>query len=106
MRSKLLTLAATSVAGLALGAGVAAAQAGGDDGRPPVTVPAVDLDSMDEMHAAMRDRMPADLVARCDEMHAAMPEDMRSMDPGAMDPGAMGSMMGGAGRGPHQQHHR
>lgn len=82
MRTKLLTLAA-AVAGLALGAGVgvAAAQDGGNDARPSVTTAAAELDSMDQLHAVMRDQLPAELTAQCDEMHAAMPDDMRSMDP-------------------------
>lgn len=102
MRTKLLTLAATGVAALALGTGIgsAAAQSDGRDAtRPPVTAPSTELDSMDEMHAAMRDQMPAELAAQCDEMHASMPDEMRSMEPGAM-----GSMMAGSG-GQHVQHH-
>lgn len=111
MRTKLLALAATGVAGLALGAGVgvAAAQSDGrDTARPPVTTPATELDSMDEMHAAMRDQIPAELAAQCEEMHASMPAEMRSMEPGVM-----GSMMGGMGdsmgagsmAARHAQHH-
>lgn len=79
MRTKLLTIAATGVAGLVLGAGVgiAAAQSDGrDTARPPVAALTSEFDSMDEMHSSM-------------------PAEMRSMEPGAM-----GSM---AAR--HAQHH-
>ena len=108
MRTKLLTLAVSGIAVLALGAGVgvAAAQGDGSDTLPPVTAPAGEYDSMDEMHAAMRDQMPAEFAAACDEMHAAMPEGMRSMDPGSMG-GFMGTgMSGGFMTGQHGQHHR
>lgn len=77
MRSKLLTFAATGVAGVALvaGVGMAAAQTG-DGARPPVTSPMSGYGSMDEMHAAM-------------------PESMRAMDPDSMMAGGMASMMAG-----------
>lgn len=55
--SKILTLAATGVAGLALGAGIGVAAAGqGTDPAPPA--PTFDIASMDEMHATMRDQLP------------------------------------------------
>lgn len=114
MRTKLLSLAATGVAGLVLGAGVGvAAQDRNDDAQPPATAQTDEFDSMDQMHAAMRDQMPAGLAAQCDEMHAAMPEGMRSMDPGSMGSmmgGDMGSMMGGDMGGAvsdqHSLHHK
>lgn len=95
MESKLLTFAATGLAGitLGLGVGVAAAQPGADD-APTGTVG--DVGSMDEMHDAMSDQMPAGLADECDEMHDAMPADMAAMDPDQMM-GGMGQMMGGAG---------
>ena len=106
MNTKLLTLAATGVAGitLGLGVGVAAAQGGpGDDRTPP---PVADVGSMDEMHAMMRDQMPAELADACNEMHASMPAGMASMHNGLMN-GAGG--MNGAGdmsNGQHQAHHK
>lgn len=98
MPNTILTLAATGLAGLVLGAGVGVASAqdtGG--GRTPVEDPA----SMDELHDAMRDQMPAELVAECDAMHATMVDHT-----GAMDLGSMGSMMGdGDWSTRHAQHH-
>ena len=99
MNTKLLTLAATGVAGitLGLGVGVAAGQADpGDDLTPPAVA---DAGSMDEMHEMMRGQMPAEFVAACDEMHASMPADMASMETGHMN-GA-----GGMSNGQHQAHH-
>ena len=75
--SKILTLAATGLAGLVLGAGISAAAATGDEIPRPVDRPAMDtgsmgmgsmgtvsmdLESMDQMHAEMRDQMPAELA--------------------------------------------
>jgi hypothetical protein len=89
--SKILTLAATGLAGVVLGAGIGIAAA--DDTpktpteRPAVTAPtdmgsmdsmdmgsmdSMDMGSMEEMHASMRDQMPAEMVQQCDDMHAAM----------------------------------
>jgi hypothetical protein len=90
--SKILTLTATGLAGVVLGAGIGIAAAAGDTGsahseRPDTTAPmdmdsmdmsSMDMGSMDDMHASMRDQMPAEMVARCDEMHAAMADDMDS----------------------------
>ncbi|HSP27289.1 MAG TPA: hypothetical protein VLN74_01985 [Ilumatobacteraceae bacterium] len=103
MNTKLLTLAATGVAGitLGLGVGVAASQADPADGRTPPAV--ADVGSMDEMHESMRDQMPDEYAAACDEMHASMPADMGSM-PGDM-PGAMNGA-GGMSSGQHQAHHK
>lgn len=106
MNTKLLTLAATGVAGitLGLGVGVAAAQGGpGDDRTPPAVA---DLGSMDAMHEMMRDHMPAELADACDEMHASMPDDMASMHNGHMN--GVGGMNGAGGmaNGQHQAHHK
>ena len=114
MNTKLLTLAATGVAGitLGLGVGVAASQADPADDRTP---PAADVGSMDEMHQSMRDQMPAEYAAACDEMHASMPGDMASMPgdmpsdmPGGMSGGMSGGMNGAGGMssGQHQAHHK
>lgn len=94
MNTKLLTFAATGLAGLTLGLGVGVTAAQPDDGGSATTP--VDVGSMDEMHAAMRDQMPAELAEQCDEMHASMPDDMAAMDPGQMGQ-MMGDMMGGRG---------
>lgn len=60
---------------------------------------------MDEVHAAMRDQMPAELVEQCDEMHAAMSGHMADIDFGSMM-ASMGSTMGGADTfGGHAAHH-
>lgn len=107
MSNKFLTLVATGIAGLVLGAGIGVAAAGdGSDSTPPTTSTPRSSASMDEMHGAMRDQMPDDLAAQCDEMHASMPAGMRSMSPESMD-----SMMGEGMRGTgipdqHAQHHR
>lgn len=106
MNTKLLTFAATGLAGitLGLGVGVAAAQQGGDDSS---TSTSGNVASMDEMHDAMRDQMPADLADECDAMHDAMPAEMAAMDPDQMMRG-MGQMMGGAdmtGAVGHAGHH-
>lgn len=98
MPTKLLVLAATGVAGLVLGVGAglgAAALGDGEEAPPPLTAPTTEFGSMDEMHAAMRARMPAGLAEQCDAMHAAMPEGMRSMDPALMG-SMMGDHLGGA----------
>lgn len=100
--SKILTLAATGIAGLVLGAGIGVAAA--DQGsRPATPEPAQDVSSMDEMHDVMRDQMPAELVEQCDQMHDAMGDgDHASMM------GSMGSMMSGTGAGMpdgHAEHH-
>lgn len=106
MNTKLLTFAATGIAGLTLGlgVGVVAAQPGDDDSS---TTTVNDVDSMDEMHAAMRNLMPAGLADECDEMHDAMSDDMAAMEPGQMMSG-MGQMMGGdnmTGAADHAGHH-
>ena len=102
--SKILTLAATGLAGLVLGAGIGIAGAGqGTDPSPPLTV---DLESMEEMHAAMRDLLPPDLAEQHDEMHATMGEHMADVDHGSMI-GSMGTTMGGFGAamsGNHTEH--
>jgi hypothetical protein len=84
--SKILTLTATGFVGVVLGAGIGVAAAG--DGTPvpferpammetaPMGMGGMDARSMDEMHATMRDQMPAELAERCDEMHAATPSQM------------------------------
>lgn len=103
--SKILTLAATGLAGLVLGAGIGVASAG--QGSDPAPEPTVDVESMDQMHAAMRDQMPPELVEHCDEMHAAMGEHMNDVDH-ASTMGSMGSTMSGAGAGMfgnHAEHH-
>jgi hypothetical protein len=60
---------------------------------------------MDEMHDAMRDQMPAELVEQCDQMHDAMGDGDHASMMGSM--GSMGSMGGmGAGMlGGHAEHH-
>ena len=85
--SKILTLTATGLAGVVLGAGIGIAAA--DDTppaeRPGVTAPmdmgsvdmgSMDMGSMDEMHSAMRDQMPAELAEQCDEQLASMADGM------------------------------
>lgn len=107
--SKILTLAATGLAGLVLGAGVSVAAAGqGTDPRP--AEPTFDVESMDEMHAAMRDQLPAELVEQHDQMHAAMGDGDHASMMGSMGStmGSMGSAMGGVGAdmfGNHAEHH-
>lgn len=98
MNTKLLTLAATGLAGVTIGLGVGVAAAQPDDDLSTTT--SADIGSMDEMHAAMRDQMPPELAEQCDEMHAAMPDDMAAMEPGRMMGrmmDGMGDMMGGRG---------
>lgn len=82
--SKILTLTATGLAGVVLGAGIGIAAAG-DTPAPPTDRPVVtdlmdmgsmDMRSMDEMHASMRDQMPAGMAEQHDEMHAAMVDHM------------------------------
>jgi hypothetical protein len=73
--SKILTLAATGAAGLVLGAGIGVAAAG-QEGAPRTPERSGDVTSMDEMHAAMVDQMPAGLAEQCDRMHATMGEHM------------------------------
>ncbi len=81
--SKILTLTATGVAGLVLGAGIGIAAAAADQGNRPAAPERVqDVSSMDEMHDAMRDQMPADLVEQCDQMHAAMADGHAEHHPG------------------------
>ncbi|HSP02719.1 MAG TPA: hypothetical protein VLR27_04415 [Acidimicrobiales bacterium] len=87
--SKILTLTATGLAGLVLGAGIGVAAAGQD--ATPVAPERSAVTSMDEMHAAMVDQMPAELAEQCDEMHAAMSGHMV---------GQMGDMPGS-----HRDHH-
>ena len=98
--SKILTLTATGLAGVVLGAGIGIAAAGDNPTtpteRPEVTAPmdtasmdmsSMDMGSMDEMHASMRDQMPAELAEQCDEMHAAMADHMGSDSrPGGVSP--------------------
>ncbi len=77
--SKILTLTATGLAGVVLGAGMGIAAAGDPPSprqeRPAATAPmdmgsmdmgSMDMGSMDEMHASMRDQMPAGMVEQCD----------------------------------------
>ena len=91
--SKILTLAATGLAGLVLGAGIGVAAAGQDNTPPgPERVDAVT--SMDDMHAAMVETMPAELAEQCNEMHAAMADDMGDSDHASME--SMSSMMDGS----------
>ena len=92
--SKTLTLAATGLAGLVLGAGIGVAAAG-EDTTPTRPERAADVTSMDEMHAAMADTMPAELVEQCNEMHAAMADHMGDGDHASMME-SMGSMMDGS----------
>ena len=82
---KLLTLAATGLVGLVLGAGIGVAAA--DQDGP----------------TRMSEQMPAELAEKCDEMHADMGSMMGSM--GSME--SMSSMMGGMGAGmsDHEAHH-
>ena len=75
--SKILTLTATGLAGLVLGAGIGVAAAGPD--APSAPAERSDITSMDEMHATMVDQMPAELAEQCDEMHAAMGGHMSGM---------------------------
>ena len=93
---KLLTLAATGLVGLVLGAGIGVAAAD-QDGPTRMPAPFSDMSSMDEMHATMSEQMPAELAEQCDEMHADMGSTM----------GSMSSMMGGMGAGmsDHEAHH-
>jgi hypothetical protein len=104
--SKILTLTATGLAGVVLGAGIGIAA--GDTppsptDRPAVTAPmdmgsmdmgSMDMGSMDEMHASMRDQMPADMVEQHDEMHAAMADHMGD-----------GNRPAGVSPEQHAQHH-
>lgn len=100
--SKILTLAATGVAGLVLGAGIGVAAA--DQGnRPAAPEPADDVSSMDEMHDAMRDQMPAELVEECDQMHDAMGDGDHASMMGSMG-STMSDMQGGMPDG-HAEHH-
>ncbi|MFP5579808.1 MAG: hypothetical protein ACLGIZ_16470 [Acidimicrobiia bacterium] len=97
--SKILTLAATGVAGLVLGAGIGVAAA--DQGSPPVAPePAQDVSSMGEMHDAMRDQMPAELVDEWDQMHDAMGDGDHASMMGSMMSGMQGGMPAG-----HAEHH-
>jgi Spy/CpxP family protein refolding chaperone len=105
--SKILTLTATGVAGLVLGAGIGVAAAATDQGNRPAGAERVqDVSSMDEMHDAMRDQMPADLVEQCDQMHAAMTDGDHAPMMGSM--GSIGSIMSGTGAAMpdgHAEHH-
>ena len=93
--SKILTLTATGLAGLVLGAGIGVAAAG--QGADPTRPERAPVTSMDEVHAGMVDQMPAELAAQCDQMHASMGSMMSGMaGAGAMDAG----MPGG-----HAEHH-
>jgi len=92
--SKILTLAATGLAGLVLGAGIGVAAAG-QDSTPPAPERVDDVTSMDDMHAAMVETMPAELVEQCNEMHAAMADHMGDGDHASMME-SMGSMMDGS----------
>ena len=87
MRRKLVITVLTGAVTVVLGTGIgiAAAQDGGGTVTPPFgPAGGRGFESMDEMHAAMRDEMPPDVAAACDEMHATMGD-------------SMGSMMGGGG---------
>ena len=114
--SKILTLSATGLAGLVLGAGIGvAAASGGQTDRPVERPPAetegpapiMDMSTMDpgsmtrgsmeEMHAEMRDVMPAEMLEQCDEMHSQMGQHMSSGD------GA--GPMGGGDPAAHAEHH-
>lgn len=100
--SKILTLAATGLAGLVLGAGIGVAAA--DQGNRPASPERVqDVSSMDEMHDAMRDQMPAELAEQCDQMHDAMADGDHASMMGSM--GSMGSGMGAAMPDGHAEHH-
>lgn len=103
MRTKILTLAVAALAGLTLGAGIGVAVAQTDDGAS--TGPVDTFESMDEMHAAMRDQMPADLAEECDALHASMSDDMRGLDPDDMGSMMDGSTRGGWMAGRHAEHH-
>ena len=109
--SKILTLAATGLAGIVLGAGIGVAAAG-EAPSPPrersgltaametcsmdmgsmmgsIDMGSMDMGSMDEMHASMRDQMPAEVAEQCDDMHAAMTDRMGGGGrPDGMPPGA------------------
>jgi len=81
--STILTLTATGLAGVVLGAGIGIATADAPDphrDRPAATAPAdmgsMDMGSMDEMHRAMRDLVPAEMAEQHDQMHAAMGDRM------------------------------
>lgn len=108
--SKTLTLAATGLAGLVLGAGIGVAAAAGQDNTPPAPERVDAVTSMDDMHAAMVETMPAELVEQCNEMHAAMADHMGDGDHASMME-SMGSMMDGmdatTGQMPadHDAHH-
>ena len=107
MRNRLLTLVVTGTAGLVIGAGigVAAAAAGGVSPRGLVEASVEgnsapkDGTTMDEMHDAMRGRMPASMRQACDDMHARM-----GAHAGSTDSTGMGSMMG-ADDTDHEAHH-
>lgn len=86
--SKILILAAGGVAAVALSAGVGVAAAGQSTDRPTPDHP-TDMAPMDEMHAAMADQMPAELVEQCDRMHAAMSQHMGDGNHTAHHPRAM-----------------
>lgn len=73
--SKILTLAATGVVGLVLGAGIGAAAAD-QDGSPPASEQETVPWSMEDMHATMVEQMPAEVREQCDAMHASMGERM------------------------------
>lgn len=92
--SKTLTLAATGLAGLVLGAGIGVAAAG-QDGTSPARDRVETVTSMDEMHAAMVETMPAELAEQCNEMHAAMADHMGDSDHASMME-SMSSMMDGS----------
>jgi hypothetical protein len=92
--SKTLTLAATGLAGLVLGAGIGVAAAS-EDATPTRPERATAVTSMDEMHAAMVDTMPAKLAEQCNDMHTAMADHMGDGDHASMME-AMSSMMGGS----------
>ncbi len=94
--SKILTLTATGVAGLVLGAGIGIAAAADQGNRPATPERVQDVSSMDEMHDAMRDQMPADLAEQCDQMHDAMADG---------DHASMMSGMGAAMPDGHAEHH-
>lgn len=107
--SKTLTLAATGLAGLVLGAGIGMAAAGQDSTtQSPDRVDAVS--SMDDMHAAMAEAMPAELAEQCNEMHAAMADHMGDGDHASMME-SMDSVMdgmdvtGGELPADHDEHH-
>ena len=99
--SKTLTLAATGMVGLVLGAGIGAAAAGQTD-TPATPERSEPVTAMDDMHAAMVDDMPAELAEQCDQMHADMDEHMGDADHASM----MGDT-GTSGAAPtdHDAHH-